>query len=445
MSVRVARSETFKEQAERTATEHYGSLEAEVVAVVRRRLLSRNMRLDHSDLEEAYCQAWHGVCEQIKAGTKIANLTGMLVEITWRRAVDTYRQPHPGQHADVDIDAHGVEVDLDQQLDDQEKLQRFIKRLKGRLSEQECQAVGLCLIHGYTRPEARKLLGIKDEARMQKLMDGATKKIGAIVASISARGCGDDEWARLLRAYALGTLTEADRDYRPAKEHIEDCTACHRYVMGLRGLAAIVPPVGLPFMPLGGHEAGILAHLEHLFNGHGSASATASSALQSTATAGSAGAAGGGASLVSSLGGAKGLAVVLAVAATAGAAAIHGSRSHHRLPARHASVSRTAPASSYLPAQSANLPASAALQSDLASERERGARTQRAEARRHRHAASRKRAHPHTQLGLQGEQGHTTSPPLTPSVGASSGPVSGNSSAPGASVGAVEKEFGPER
>jgi DNA-directed RNA polymerase specialized sigma24 family protein len=445
MSVRVARSETFKEQADRTATEHYGSLEAEVLAVVRRRLLSRNMRLDHSDLEEAYCQAWHGVCEQIKAGTKIANLTGMLVEITWRRAVDTYRQPHPGQHADVDIGAHGVEVDLDQQLDDQEKLQRFIKRLKGRLSEQECQAVGLCLIHGYTRPEARKLLGIKDEARMQKLMDGATKKIGAIVASISARGCGDDEWARLLRAYALGTLTEADRDYRPAKEHIEDCTACHRYVMGLRGLAAIVPPVGLPFMPLGGHEAGILAHLEHLFNGHGSASATASSALQSTATAGSAGAAGGGASFVSSLGGAKGLAVVLAVAATAGAAAIHGSGSHHRLPARHASVSRTAPASSYLPAQSANLPASAALQSDLASERERGARTQRAEPRRHRHAASRKRAHAHTQLGLQGEQGHTTSPPLTPSVGASSGPVSGNSSAPGASVGAVEKEFGPER
>jgi DNA-directed RNA polymerase specialized sigma24 family protein len=445
MSVRVARSETFKEQAERTATEHYGSLEAEVVAVVRRRLLSRNMRLDHSDLEEAYCQAWHGVCEQIKAGTKIANLTGMLVEITWRRAVDTYRQPHPGQHADVDIDAHGVEVDLDQQLDDQEKLQRFIKRLKGRLSQQECQAVGLCLIHGYTRPEARKLLGIKDEARMQKLMDGATKKIGVIVASISARGCGDDEWARLLRAYALGTLAEEHPDYPRAREHIEKCTACHRYVMGLRGLAAIVPPVGLPFMPLGGHEAGILAHLEHLFNGHGSASATASSALQSTATAGSAGAAGGGASLVSSLGGAKGLAVVLAVAATAGAAAIHGSGSHHRLPARHASVSRTAPASSYLPAQSANLPASAALQSDLASERERGARTQRAEPRRHRHAASRKRAHAHTQLGLQGEQGHTTSPPLTPSVGASSGPVSGNSSAPGASVGAVEKEFGPER
>ena len=445
MSVRLARAESFKEQADRLSNEHYGSLESEVVAVVRRRLLARKMHLDHAELEGAYCQAWHGVIEEIKRGNKIRNLTGMLVDITWRRAVDAYRESRPAQRAEVDIEAHAVEADLDQQLDDQEKLQRFIKRLKGRLSEQECEAVGLCLIHGYTRPEARKLLGVKDEARMQKLMDGATKKIGVIVASISARGCGDDEWARLMRDYALGLLTEGDHDYRRASDHIEDCTACHRYVMGLRGLAAIVPPVGLPFMPLGGHEAGILAHLEHLFNGHGSASATASSALQSTATAGSAGAAGGGASLVSSLGGAKGLAVVLAVAATAGAAAIHGSGSHHRLPARHTSVSRAVPASTYVQAPSDSLPASAALQSDLASERERGARTQRAEARRHRHAASRKRAHPHTQLGLQGEQGHTTSPPLTPSVGASSGPVSGNSSAPGASVGAVEKEFGPER
>jgi len=445
MSVRLARAESFKEQADRVSNEHYGSLESEVVAVVRRRLLARKMHLDQADLEGAYCQAWHGVCEEIKRGTKIGNLTGMLVEITWRRAVDAYRESRPAQRADVDIDTHGVEADLDQQLDDQEKLQRFIKRLKGRLSQQECQAVGLCLIHGYTRPEARKLLGIKDEARMQKLMDGATKKIGVIVASISARGCGDDEWSRLMRDYALGLLAEDDRDYPRAIDHIKGCTACHRYVMGLRGLAAVIPPIGLPMMPVGGHEAGILAHLEHMFRGHGTASATASTALQSSATAGGASAAGGGASFVSSLGGAKGLAVVIAVAATAGAAAIHGSGGHQRPPARHASVSRPAPASSYLPTQSANLPADAAPQSYLTSEGGRGARTQRAKPHRDRHAASGRRADKHTQLGLQGEQGHATSPPLTPSVGASSAPGSGNSSAPGASVSAVEKEFGPER
>ena len=445
MSVRLARSESFKEQAERVSKEHYASLEGEVLAVVRRRLLARKMHLDHAELEGAYCQAWHGVIEEIKRGNKIRNLTGMLVDITWRRAVDAYRESRPAQRAEVDIEAHAVEVDLDQQLDDQEKLRRFIKRLKRRLSQQECQAVSLCLIHGYSRPEARKLLGIKDEARMQKLMDGATKKIGAIVASISARGCGDDEWARLLRAYALGTLAEEHPDYPRAREHIEKCTACHRYVMGLRGLAAIVPPVGLPFMPVGGHEAGILAYLEHFFNGHGSASATASSALQSTATAGSAGAAGGGAGVIGSLGGAKGLAVVLVAAAAAGAAAIHGSAGHHHPPARHASVSRAAPASTFLPAPSVSFPASPVTQGDLAGEHERGRQTQPTKTRQGRHGTAGRRAHAYTQFGLQGQQLRTTSSPLAQPVSGSSAPAQGNGTPPGENVEPAEKEFGPER
>ncbi len=445
MSVRLARAESFKEQAERVSKEHYGSLESEVVAVVRRRLLSRKMHLDHAELEGAYCQAWHGVIEEIKRGNKIRNLTGMLVDITWRRAVDAYRESRPAHRAEVDIEAHAVEVDLDEQLDDQAKLQRFIKRLKGRLSEQECQAVGLCLIHGYTRPEARKLLGIKDEARMQKLMDGATKKIGVIVASISARGCGDDEWARLMRDYALGLLTEDDRDYRRATDHIKDCTLCHRYVMGLRGLAAVIPPVGLPLMPGGGHEAGILAHLEHLFRGHGTASATASTALQSTATAGSAGAAGGGAGVIGSLGGAKGLAFVLVAAAAAGAATIHGNAGHHHPPARHASVSRAAPASTYIPAPSANFPASPVTQGDLAGEHERGRQTQPTKTGRGRHGTARRRAHAYTQFGLQGQQIRTTSSPLAQPVNGSSAPTQGNGTPPGENAEPAEGEFGFER
>jgi hypothetical protein len=152
MSVRVAIPQTLRQQAEWIADEHYRSLEREVVAVVSRKLSARNMRLDQSDVEEAYCQAWHGVCEQITGGVEIASLTGMLVEITWRRAVDSYREMRTGQYADVEIDACGVELDLDEQLDDRAKLKRLIGRLKGRLNQQECQAVSLCLIHGYTRP-----------------------------------------------------------------------------------------------------------------------------------------------------------------------------------------------------------------------------------------------------------------------------------------------------
>jgi len=76
MSARALRSRMLSQQAEWTAQTHYRSLEKEVVGVVGRRLSARNMRLDRSDLEEAYCQAWHGVCEQIVRGAKIANLTG---------------------------------------------------------------------------------------------------------------------------------------------------------------------------------------------------------------------------------------------------------------------------------------------------------------------------------------------------------------------------------
>jgi DNA-directed RNA polymerase specialized sigma24 family protein len=447
MSVRLARAESFKEQADRVSNEHYGSLESEVVAVVRRRLLARKMHLDHADLEGAYCQAWHGVIEEIKRGNKIRNLTGMLVDITWRRAVDAYRESRPAQRAEVDIEAHAVEVDLDQQLDDQEKLQRFIKRLKGRLSEQECEAVGLCLIHGYTRPEARKLLGIKDEARMQKLMDGATKKIGLIVASISARGCGDDEWSRLMRDYALGLLGEEDRDYRRASEHIENCTSCRRYVMGLRGLAAIVPPVGLPFIPAGGHETSILAHLEHLFNGHGGASATASSAMQSTATAGGVSAAGGGPVVLGSLGGAKGVAAVLIAAAAAGVTVIHasGSDHHHHLPARHAHVSRSAPASTYLSDPSASFPASPVTRGNLADEHERSPRPQHGKARRGHGRAARHTTPADAEFGFQGQQTRASTPPPVQQPSNSSQPTSVSAPGSATSVTPAEKEFGPER
>ena len=440
MSARARRSRTLRQRAEWTAQAHYRSLEKEVVGVVGRRLSARNMRLDSSDLEEAYCLAWHGVYEEIRRGTEIANLTGMLVEITWRRAVDAYRDLQTGQHADVDIDAHGVEVDLDEQLDDQQKLQRFIKRLKRRLSRQECQAVSLCLIHGYSRPEARELLGIEDEERMQKLMDRAMRKIGRIVAGIDARGCGGDEWACMLRAYALGLLGEDERDHRRAREHIDECGSCRRYVMGLRGLVAIVPPVGLPLMPVGGHETSILAHLGRLFGGHSSASATASSGLQGTATAGGAGAAGAGAGAIGSLGGAK-VAAVLVVAAVAGAAAIHVSDTHHHPAARHGHVARVGPASASLPAREPYVPASVATRADPASERTRHAEG--------RHGGVVVAAHStvvEREFGFEGERApRTTSPPPVPRVTASTASISGNGSPPASNVGAVQREFGPER
>ncbi len=430
MSVRVGRPQTLAEQAEAAANENYAALQDEVIGVVRRKLSARNMHLDHSELEESYCQAWHGVCVEIKRGGEVQNLIGMLVDITWKRAVDSYRGERPGQYADVDVEDQVVEVDVDEQLDDQARLRRFIDRLKGRLNQRECEAVSLCLIHGYSRSEAREVLGISDEARMQKIMDGATKKLGVVVAGITARGCGGEEWTRLLRAYALGVLTAESRDFARAEAHIADCVPCKRYVMGLRGLAAIVPPAGLPFMPVSGHEGSILGHLEHLFAGHGGAGAVG-------AGTGSAAAGGGGASLLGSVGAgtaAKGAAVLAIVAVTAVVAVRPGhARAKHHPPPHAAHIAAQTASPPPEPAVSAATPSPS---SATGTRRDSGTTARKRTAvRRHRHGGARHSAA--KSLGLAPTPASHVETPRA-STPTASAAAAGN-------IAAVEKEFGPER
>jgi DNA-directed RNA polymerase specialized sigma24 family protein len=282
------------------------------------------MTLDDSDLEEAYNLAWAGVYEMIKSGKEVNKLTALLVQITWRRAVDSYRSSRPSQHEDIEIADRGVEHDYAEDLDDREKLRHLIRSLKGRLNQREREAVSLCLIRGYTRPEAAELLKLPEPV-LQKVMDGAMKKIGGIVTSLSARGCGDDEWARLMRAHAFGLLEETHRDYPRARDHVDVCDACRRYVLGLRGIASICPPT-LPM--LGGHIAAGLAlirgFLRDLFAGTHSGATVA--ALQSGASS-----AGGGLS-AGTLGG---MTAAKGVAALAVAAALTATTNYVAAPKHH--------------------------------------------------------------------------------------------------------------
>lgn len=313
-----------EQQAEKTINERYHQLQAEVTTTVRHKLLARKMHIDESDLEESYCQAWHGVYERIKQRKQISNLTGMLVEITWRRAVDTYRELHPSQQAALDVEEPITVLDLDAQLDDRIKFKRFIAQVRRNLNPRECEAVSLCVIHGYPRAEAARIMGLQ-RRQIEKLMDGATKKIGGIAASIAGRGCGSEEWARLMRSYALGVIAEDDRDYPRAAKHVAQCAACNRYVNGLRGLTAILPP-GLPVGPLvvTGHNNGIVSYLERLFRvGHttGGRIAGGEGALRSGESAGG---------LAGTLGTAtiaKGVAVVVAGAAAL-TIATHDQKAH---------------------------------------------------------------------------------------------------------------------
>jgi RNA polymerase sigma factor (sigma-70 family) len=359
-----------EQQAEKAVNEQYRQLQPAVTRAVRRRLASRKMLVDESDLEEAYCLAWHGVCETIKRGTQVSNLTGMLIEITWRRAVDAYREQRSSQRAELDLEEITVELDLDAHLDDQIKLKRLITQVRSRLNPRECEAISLCVIHGYSRAEAAQLMGLQ-RRQMEKLMDGATKKIGGIVASIATRGCGGDEWARLMRGYALGLIAEDDRDYPRAAEHVAQCAVCRRYVNGLRGLAAILPPV-LPFAPVtnAGHGAGILAHLGRVFRGgHNGGRMASTEGVLRTAGAGAA-SGGGGGSLASSLSAgtiAKGV-VAVAVGAAALTLATHRHNAHHtraRQPAPATAHAQIPPgAISGPPAASLHSPAATPLGQD---------------------------------------------------------------------------------
>jgi RNA polymerase sigma factor (sigma-70 family) len=335
VSVR-ARGHGREQEAREIATANYEVLKEEVLRAVAGRLRSEGARsIVRQDLEDAYNQGWHGVCRHIEQGKPLTSLDGLLYTITLRRALDIYRQRREATLVDTDLERHGAEPDLAERIDDQHKLNRLLERLKKRLSDKERRAVTLCVLHGYTRPEAADLLGV-DRVVFERIMDGATKKMSGIVAAIQARGCGDEEWSRLMRDYALGLISEDDREHSRAEDHVEGpeaCEPCRRYVRGLQGLAAILPPL-VPVGPLVSLARELLAHVYRLFGaGHSAATASAPTVQTSvtaagTTTIGSVGASGGGvAGLVG--GGTLKTVVVIAGIAAASTVSVQSSINHH--------------------------------------------------------------------------------------------------------------------
>jgi DNA-directed RNA polymerase specialized sigma24 family protein len=344
VSVRVLH-QSPRQEAEAVANANYEALKEVVLRSVRSRLFARSVRLDQIDLEAAYNQAWHGVCQAIAQQRRVGNLAGLLVDITSKRAIDIYRQRNEAMHADADVETHAVEIDLAERVDDQNKIERLLERLKDRLTDVQRNAVTLCILQGYTRPEAARILGI-EAAAFEKVMDRTMKKIGGIIAGMDSRGCGDDEWARALRSFALGLMSEDSPDYERIAEHVSGCASCSRYVMGLRGLAAVLPPFGLPLAPVGHDLGALLAHLHKLFAPHGgvAAGAQTTATVASGTAVGSATATGGGWAVLGS--GAAKVAVVVGLA-TVGTLSVHALVTHH--PTHHPRVATSRPSSSSTP------------------------------------------------------------------------------------------------
>jgi RNA polymerase sigma factor (sigma-70 family) len=238
-------------RAERLLRQEFEGLRAKVLATVRRRLATRGVMLDSGDLEACYAQAWQGLYAAVLDGQEIANPTGWLVLVTFRRAIEDHRSRHLERRAvDVEADEQGREPDLASQMDDHRRLRQVFEALRERLSERECLAASLCYLQGLSRAEAAANMGIS-ETRMRKLMEGdgsgrpgVSAKMGELLSIIRTGGwC--EERSSLMRGFAFGILDPEGERYQLALIHQRECPACRAYVASLRGLAAILPPVFL--------------------------------------------------------------------------------------------------------------------------------------------------------------------------------------------------------
>ena len=257
-----------RHRAERLLREEFEGLRGRVLATVKGRLRASGVSLDQGDLEACYATAWQGLYAAVLDGQEIANPTGWLVLVTFRRAIEEHRartrahcggelrsdetSTSDGLAAAASETAGAAERDFATELDDRMRLRQLFEALRGRLDGREREAATLCYLQGLSRAEAAARMGVS-EARMRKLMEGqgpgrpgVAGKVGALVQSIRD-GDWCDEQGSLMRALAYGILDPDGERYQLALMHHSECPACRAYVVSLRGLAAVLPPVLLPW------------------------------------------------------------------------------------------------------------------------------------------------------------------------------------------------------
>ncbi len=288
-------------RARKTLEQDYERLRQSTLNALAGKLRGQGVHFDRADLEAFYNQAWHALYAKLAAGDTVASTGAFLTQVAYFRAIDEYRKLHPGKRAEVEdvADLGGLEVDVDAQLDDAQQLREFLEGLKSRLDEREARAAALCYVHGYTRPEAAKIIGVSP-SRMEKLMDRVSKVVRSLTAEIET-GAWCESQKSLMTAYAVNVLDPEGERYKLAVVHLNDCSGCRAYVRRLRGIAGVVPPIMLPFGVLGIPAAAVVGQAAS--GGAVSGSGSGSAAVGSTGGSSGAGAAGGSASGTSGVGG----------------------------------------------------------------------------------------------------------------------------------------------
>jgi RNA polymerase sigma factor (sigma-70 family) len=255
-------------RAERLLQEEFESLRSGVTRRVANRLRAAGVHLDADDLGACYAAAWHGLYAAMLEGQQIESAAAWLTLVTHRRAIDEHRARCRIEYAPLedrdDASGSGLDApsrafaaaaltaaqrrDMATDLDDRIKIGQLLEALRSRLSSREREAAALCYLHGLSRADAAARMGIS-ESRMRKLMEGrgsarpgVCAKLGTLAETIAAgRWC--EEQGSLMRGFAYGILDPRGERYRLARAHHTSCPSCRAYVLSLRGLAAVLPPV----------------------------------------------------------------------------------------------------------------------------------------------------------------------------------------------------------
>ncbi|MFT4049465.1 MAG: sigma-70 family RNA polymerase sigma factor, partial [Solirubrobacterales bacterium] len=267
----------------------YEAFKTDVVRSVAGKLSASKIRFADLDMDGFYNQAWYGLYTKLQDGQVVENRKGLLVQMTYRRAIDEYRTLHPDRQADpVVLETLGSENPIEETLDQQREFKQFVEGMRSSLSQRELQAATLCYVYGMTRPEAAEQVGVRPK-RMEKIMDEVSRKMRPVLASIKEGNWCEDR-AVLINQYALGALEPGSADYHEAVEHLEGCSGCRRHVLGTRGLAAVTIPSGLLLIALTGAAVGVGAvGASAAGAGAGASGASAGGSAGGAAAAGGAG------------------------------------------------------------------------------------------------------------------------------------------------------------
>jgi RNA polymerase sigma factor (sigma-70 family) len=251
-------------RAERLLRREFDARREKVLASVRGRLRAGGMALDMADLEECYAQAWQGLYTALLEGQPVENPIGWLTLVCYRRAIDEQRarlRERALLDGSVEELAGHVVPDLAGALDDRMRLRHTFEALRKRLDARERQAASLCYLQGLSRAQAAAQMGIS-EARMRKLMEGrgpgrpgVAAKVDELLRTIRG-GAWCEQQASLMRALAFGILDPEGERYRLAELHRRECPACRAYVLSLRAMAVVLPPLTLPLGPLAAFGGG---------------------------------------------------------------------------------------------------------------------------------------------------------------------------------------------